>query len=259
MNSIQELHKTRRGSQKPALDLDHTQALNKNVAASVVNLTSAVNTSMLNLNAGEVSSHSLTNTTNVTDRENINPVNTETEAISISVAQPNFQTHIKGALLAMLVCLVTFAVVYLMEYDSINKIMRFYRRIDPDINSSTQEPEAWQTWMQQVYNWVINQVHELIKGFCSQSSHQDDLREGDNWLDYFSQKTCDFAKDVRFDCFWVPEQPAPEPTMTEKAFRYMNDAYQSLCYEHFGVPEPPASEPLSDIPMAYWRPPTLKL
>eukprot|EP00111_Clytia_hemisphaerica_P012430 TCONS_00036480-protein len=165
MNSIQELHKTRRGSQKPALDLDHTQALNKNVAASVVNLTSAVNTSMLNLNAGEVSSHSLTNTTNVTDRENINPVNTETEAISISVAQPNFQTHIKGALLAMLVCLVTFAVVYLMEYDSINKIMRFYRSIDPDINNSTQEPEAWQTWMQQVYNWVINQVHELIKGF----------------------------------------------------------------------------------------------
>jgi len=104
---IQELNKTRRGSQKPALDLDDTQALNKNIA-SVANLTSAANASIMDINIddGEVSSHSLNSTiTHEPGVEDINPVNLETEPISVSLAQPNFKPFIKKAVLAMLVFL----------------------------------------------------------------------------------------------------------------------------------------------------------
>ncbi|XP_066922749.1 uncharacterized protein [Clytia hemisphaerica] len=161
---IQESHKTRRGSQKPALDLDDTQALNKNLA-SVANLTSAVNANILNFNVEQSSSHSFDNTQNETNVEGINPVNLESEPISVSLAQPNFKPFIKRILLAMLVLFVSCLVIYLMKYDSINRMIGFYRRIDSDINNSCQEPGAWQAYVEDNYNRMIEQIQELLKGF----------------------------------------------------------------------------------------------
>ncbi|XP_066922773.1 uncharacterized protein [Clytia hemisphaerica] len=128
---IQEFNKTRRGSQKPALDVNETQTLNKSIA-SVANLTSAVNARILNFNVEQSSSHSFDNTQNASNVEGINPVNLESEPISVSLAQPNFKPFIKRILLAMLVLFVSCLVIYLMKYDCINRMIGFYRSIDSD-------------------------------------------------------------------------------------------------------------------------------
>ncbi|XP_066914586.1 uncharacterized protein [Clytia hemisphaerica] len=225
--------------------MDDTQTLNKNMVASVVNLTSAVNASLLNNNVGEGSSHPLTNTQNESNVEGINPVNLESEPISVSLAQPTFLPNIKEAILAMLVFLFFCLVIYLMEYETINKMIGFYKSIDSDINNSTQEPGAWQTWMADMYNWMIEQVHELVKGFWSQSSGQDKIPKPENWSDHFSNKTCAFAKDFGLDCFWVPESPAPEPDDSWSTYFTQNACGLSkrVGYEYFCMPEPPAPEP----------------
>jgi len=240
---IQEFNKTRRGSQKPALDVNETQTINKNT--SVANLTSAVNASILNFNVEQGFSHSTDSTQNVSNVEDINQVNMESEPISVSLAQPTFLPSIKRFLLAMLVCLVSCLVIYLMEYESINRVMGIYKRIDPDISNTCQEPIAWQTWMADMYNWVIEQVQELVKRLCSQSSDQAEIREPDNWSGYFSNKTCAFAKDIGMDCFWVTESPAPEPDDSWSTYFTQNACgfAKSFGYEYFCNPEPPAPEP----------------
>jgi len=239
---IQEFDKTRRGSQKPALDLDDTQTLNKSVA-SVANLTSAVNASILNFNVDQGFSHSTDSTQNESNVQNINPVNMESEPISVSLAQPTFLPYIKRFLLAMLVFLFFCLVIYLMEYETINKMIGFYRRIDPDINNSCQEPGAWQTWMADMYNWMIKQVHELVKGLWSQSSGEDEIPKPDNWLNHFSHKTCDFAKNFGLDCFWIPESPAPDDSWSTFFTQSACGFSKRVGYEYFCVPEPPAPEP----------------
>jgi len=244
MNSIKEFNKTRRGSQKPALDVNETQTLNKSIA-SVANLTSAVNARILNFNVEQSSSHSFDNTQNASNVEGINPVNLESEPISVSLAQPNFKPFIKRILLAMLVLFVSCLVIYLMKYDSINRMIGFYRSIDSDINNSCQEPGAWQAYIEDNYNWMIEQVQELVKRFWSQSSDQAEIREPDNWSDHFSNKTCAFAKDFGLDCFWDPESPAPEPDDSWSTY-FKESACgfaKNFGYEYFCVPEPPALEP----------------
>jgi len=243
MNSIKEFDKTRRVSQKPALDLDDTQTLNKSVA-SVANLTSAVNASILNFNVDQGFSHSTDSTQNVSNVEDINQENMETEPISVSLAQPTFLPYIKRFLLAMLVFLFFCLVIYLMEYETINKMIGFYRRIDPDINNSCQEPGAWQTWMADMYNWMIEQVHELVKELWSQSSGQDEFPKPDNWSDYLNNKTCAFTKGFGLDCFWAPEPVQEQDDSWSTYFKESACGFaKGFGYEYFCVQEPPASEP----------------
>eukprot|EP00111_Clytia_hemisphaerica_P003443 TCONS_00009840-protein len=175
---IQEFNKTRRGSQKPALDVNETQTLNKSIA-SVANLTSAVNARILNFNVEQSSSHSFDNTQNASNVEGINPVNLESEPISVSLAQPNFKPFIKRILLAMLVLFVSCLVIYLMKYDCINRMIGSQSSGEDEIP----KPDNW-------LNHFSHKTCDFAKHFgldCFWAPESPAPEPDDSWSTFFNQ------------------------------------------------------------------------
>jgi len=91
------------------------------------------------------------------------------------------------------------------------------------------QPLTWSQWLSDIYLWIIRQFYSFINVFNFSAPPESPAPEpDDSWSTYFKESACGFAKGFGYDYFCIPEPPAPEPTMSEQMFQYVDEVYQSL-------------------------------
>jgi len=88
------------------------------------------------------------------------------------------------------------------------------------------QPLTWGQWLSDIYLWLISQFDSLFASL-SFSAPPEPVQD-DSWSTYLSERACGFSKTFGYEHFCVPEPPAPEPTMSEQVFQYVDEVYQSL-------------------------------
>ncbi|XP_066922772.1 uncharacterized protein [Clytia hemisphaerica] len=90
------------------------------------------------------------------------------------------------------------------------------------------QPLTWDQWLSDIYLWIISQFDSLFAILSFSAPPEPAQEPDDSWSTYFTHSACGVSKSIGYDYFCIPEPPAPEPTMSEQVFQYVDEVYQSL-------------------------------